>query len=434
MRRGQELDEGATTRPGSIGHTDVVTHADWGETLARYGRELHAVAGDGHHVVSPLGAWMVLALTGALAEADPAARHQLDTALGCDPVDAAAFASTLLSRPHPLVATGAGLWVRDHIDTARVRQWRAALPEQVDTGDVPSQEKLDRWAVDRTLGLIERFPLTVTPEVECVLASVLATKVSWEVPFEVVDAAELGPSRWNRTVARVLRTPNDPRHQQFLADTDGAGPVAVHLAQARGGLLVASVLAADATVPPGRVLAEAERIVIAEARQKGQVERLSLFDLPLGPGPVWDIDEEPAGRAGHLALDERFTSIMPAWSAKTDLDLTRPAELGFGAAAATIARALELANPVYEARQSTVAKYSAVGFEAAAVTGLAVLRSALLAPPATARRATVRFRHPYAVVAVSYNDPRQPSPDVWHGLPVFSAWVAEAEDAEPVHP
>jgi hypothetical protein len=413
-----------------IGQTGVVAHPDWGTVLGRYGRRLRVVAGVGHHVVSPLGAWMVLAVSGGLAETDAAARSQLGEVLGCDPVDAAAFAGTLLSRPHALVAAGAGLWVRAGVETARVKQWRAGLPEQVDTGDIPSQEKLDRWAWERTLGLIERFPLHLTPDVLCVLATALATKVSWEVPFRVVNAGELRPSRWDGTVARVLRTPSDPRHRQFLTDTAGAGPLAVHLAQSRGGLLVGSVIAADKSVPAGRVLAEAERIVTAEARQPGSVERLSLFRLPLGAGPVWDITEEPDGGVGPFEHEERFTTIMPAWSAHTDLDLAGPAELGFGAAAAAIARALELSDWYYQARQSAVARYSAVGYEAAAVTALHVAVSARHAPPETPRRAVIRFRHAYAVVAATSNDRRDPSPGDWHGLPVFSAWVAEAEDAQ----
>lgn len=416
-----------------VGQTGAVPHPEWPSVLASYGHHLHETAGDGHHVVSPLGAWMVVALCGGLAGANPVARVELGEALGCDPSEAAAFAGTLLSQPHPLVVAGAGLWVRPGVDTPIAARWRASLPVQVDTGDIPSQEELDQWASERTLGLIKRFPLALTPEVVGLLASALATKVSWEVPFDVVDASELRPSRWAGEVASVLRTPPDPRHAQFITDTAGAGPLAVHLAQARGGLLVASAIAADAAVPAGHVLAEAERIVSAEAGRSGSVERLPLFDLPLGAGPVWDIREEQDGRGGPLEGEERFTSIMPAWSAKNDIDLTGAPGLGLGAAAAAIARVLELVDWRFEARQSAVAEYSAVGFEAAAVTGLAVRGFARPAPKVAPRRAVVRFRHPYAVVAATRNDPRQPSPAAWHGLPVFSAWVAEATSASVIH-
>ena len=50
-----------------------------------------------------------------------------------------------------------------------------------------------------------------------------------------------------------------------------------------------------------------------------------------------------------------------------------------------------------------------------------------------ARTATVRFGHPYAVVAAVSTHRRPAAPRsalVWHGLPVFSAWVSEPGDAE----
>jgi len=46
------------------------------------------------------------------------------------------------------------------------------------------------------------------------------------------------------------------------------------------------VIAADQAVPAGDVLAAAEEIITAEARRAGSVSWLSLFDLPLGDGPV----------------------------------------------------------------------------------------------------------------------------------------------------
>ncbi len=350
---------------------------------------------------------MVVALC-ATVVSDEQARGELADVLGTDPVSAAAFAARLLADPHPLVAAGAGAWVRPARETTRIRQWRAELPAAVDTGDIPSQEEIDRWAAERTFGLIERFPIDVSKDVVCLLATALAARVSWEVPFEVVDAAALGPSRWPAGLRRVLRPPpGDPRHRQYLTHTDRAGTVGVHLTGARGGLLVGSVIAADAAAPASDVLAAAEEIVTAEARRAGSVTRLSLYDLPLGDGPVWSISEQ------HLGHDE---------------------VLGFAAAARALAQALELGEWRYDARQVAMARYSAVGFEAAAVTGLAVLMSAKVSRPGRRRVATLRFAHPFAVVAAAFDDHRahaSPAPTAWHGLPVFSAWVSKPTDAEP---
>ena len=55
--------------------------------------------------------------------------------------------------------------------------------------------------------------------------------------------------------------------------------------------------------------------------------------------------------------------------------------------------------------------------------------------PASSRVATVRFAHPFAVVAAAFQTPGNhdpsPAPGGWPGLPVFSAWVSEPDDAEP---
>jgi hypothetical protein len=44
-----------------------------------------------------------------------------------------------------------------------------------------------------------------------------------------------------------------------------------------------------------------------------------------------------------------------------------------------------------------------------------------------ARVAELRFGHPYAVVAVA-TDRRVGGTGPWHGVPVFSGWVAEPDD------
>ena len=192
------------------------------------------------------------------------------------------------------------------------------------------------------------------------------------------------------------------------------------------------MISAGEDASPADVLAVAEEIVTAEARERGSAPRLSLFDLPLGDGPLWSIGESPVTNVkapgGRV---EQVVSVLPAWEAETTTDLAHDEALGFGDAARIIGSALELRRWRYEARQACVARYSAVGFEAAAVTGLAVAVSA--GAPGVRRTATVRFAHPYAVVAAAFDDDRVPERaslrTPWHGLPVFSAWVADPSEA-----
>jgi hypothetical protein len=405
----------------------------WTEALATYAERIHAAAGSDHHVVSALGAWLLVALCAPLAET--ADRAELAEVLGADPMEAAQFAAGLLSEPHPLVAAGAAMWMAPAVTTPAMEQWRDGLPRAVTTGDIPTQQILDAWAKARTQGLIDRFPIEVTPDLVCLLATALATKVSWEVPFEVTDAAALAPSPWATRLDRVLRSPlQDPRHRQYIAETDRAGAVGVHLASARGGLLVGSVVAIDQGVPTADVLAAAASIVSTEARSPHGVARRSLFDLRLGDGAVWTIIEEEVQTKAPDGREEVVISVLPAWSAESTVDLDHE-DLGFPSAARAIKKAMGLTNLTYEAKQAAQARYSAIGFEAAAVSGLAVATSAPQLRPGYRRTATLRFGHPYAVVAVATNDrrvhPRDGLSSPWHGLQVFSAWISEPAEAEP---
>jgi hypothetical protein len=411
----------------------AVTASGISAPLARYARQLHQVVGAGHHVASPLGAWLLLALAGPACAGDDL--RQLEEILGADAGAAAGFAAELLAHPHPVVHAAAAVWGGNGpAADARIASWQAALPAQVDTGPVPGQVELDAWARRQTLGLIDRFPIENGRTLIWLLATALAARVSWERPFDLAPASALGPgSPWGRTLTRVLRTPDGPDngrvpgHDQFIAATDAAGDVAVHAASARDGLLVVSVAAA-AQVPAADVLSAAYDLGTALAVGR-PVTRRSLFDLPLGDGPAWTITAERTHTAAPGGREERCTAVLPAWSARSTLELTDP-RLGF----ATVRHALDPIDP-WQARQAAMARYTRIGFEAGAVTALAVALSAVLGRPGVRRTAELRFGHPFAVVAVADGNAEPQDSDrtvpssPWHGLPVFSAWVADPEDA-----
>jgi hypothetical protein len=388
--------------------------------VTRYAERVHAAAGVRHHVASPLGAWLLLALAGAASTGADA--EALTEVLGCDVRAAAAWAADLLADPHPLVASAAAVWTAAGFGgTAEFRRWLAGLPAAVSTGELPGQPALDAWAREHTFGLIDTFPVDLGRAV-LVLATALATKVSWQMPFDLAPASALGSdSPWGRELSRVLHTPTGPGargHVQFIAATQDAGDVVVHGATAAGGLLVVSV-GAQPGVPAGRVLAIAHDIGHRLA-VGAPVARRDLASLPLGDGPLWRLQE-------ITAPADTCTAVLPAWSASSRLELTDPV-LGFAAAV----RGLVPDSEDFDARQAAMARYSRTGFEAAAVTAVAVRAAARI--PARHRVAELRFGHPYAVVAVA-TDPAAGRPGThsavspWHGVPVFSAWVSEPDDA-----
>jgi hypothetical protein len=420
----------------------VVAWADVRAAVARYAGRLHRVAGEGHHVASPLGAWLLLALCGPASGGQ--ARERLAEVVGCD-LDQAAAAGALLSAPHPVVAATGGVWRRGGTSTEGLARWLAALPRAVETGELAGQAALDDWARRSTGGIISEFPVDVSSGVPLVLASALAARVSWEEPFDVVPAAALGPhSPWASQLRRVLRTPQGGLHTQFIAATGEAGDVAVHAAWARGGLQVTS-LAAQPGVPAADVLAAdvlaaAYRLATALATG-GQVARRPLFNLPLGPAPLWQITEQPARVEAADGREEECTAVLPAWSTASLHDLTGDPGLGFGAASATLADLMDLDPLLYRARQAAAARYSRTGFEAAAATGGCAALGVPLTRPGLLRTAELRFGQPFAVVAVTAQPPWMDDADTadqedaprrspWHGLPVFSAWITQPDDAD----
>jgi hypothetical protein len=62
--------------------------ADLAGLVASYARRFHAVIGSRHHVASPLGAWLLLALCAPAASGTQ--RRELVEVLGCEPEEAAA--------------------------------------------------------------------------------------------------------------------------------------------------------------------------------------------------------------------------------------------------------------------------------------------------------------------------------------------------------
>jgi hypothetical protein len=395
----------------------TLTATDVAASVAGYARRLHAVAGPRHHVASPLGAWLLLSLCAPASQGKT--RQSLNEILGCKSADAADIAAGLLAAPHPVVPAAAAVW-HQNAASGTLASWLHGLPPQVETGPLTTQAALDDWARRHTSGLIDRFPIN-DPSVYLLIATALATRVSWLRPFDVAPAGALGPSSpWAAQLGEVLRTPEGPGHQQFVATTRTAGDVAVHTALAKGGLQVTSVAAAP-DVAASDVLAAAYELALALAT--GPVARRSLFDLPLGDGPLWAISERTAMIKSGAPRDERCTAVLPAWTAHTQLDLVDPS-LGFAAAA----HALAPGDP-WQAKQAAMARYSRTGFEAAAVTAFGATLARLVPSTGLVRTAELRFGHPYAVVAVTIDPATRGNPGSWHGLPVFSAWVADPEDA-----
>ncbi len=391
-------------------------------------------------VSSALGVWLLLAACASGAEGSDCAA--LEETLGCSAPEAAELLAAFMAEPPSAFKVALALWVAVDDATPGVAAWKQGLPAEVESGPMPSQADADAWADRETWGLIRRFPMQIDEFTRIVLASALATKVSWEVAFDVVPAAEhlAVSSPWRDAVARLLWD-GQPQQRAMIARTEAAGLVAVHCATAHEDLTVVSVSGAP-EIDRAAVLAGAYEVAATVCGDWGR-GACSLYDLALGAGHSWEISEREVPVLVPEPRIERIAGVaLPAWRVEGKLDLLRASAFGVAPALAAL-RALIGPRPddQCEARQAAVASFTRYGFEAAAVTALGIRAStARLPSERTLERSVVlRFDHPYAAVAIAGRPPgarrgrsdgSSPPDSSFPGLPLFAAWVHEPIEPE----
>ncbi|MDJ0379931.1 serpin family protein [Streptomyces sp. G-G2] len=346
-------------------------------------------------VFTAAGVWPLLAL---LADgADGPARAELALALGIPADHAAEAGRELLAWIGPIqgLEAATGLWTRAGLPLEE--PWVSRLPEAARgtlTGDPDTDRHvLDGWAARHTRGLIEHMPVTVTPEALMVLASALGLRVDWQQPFAAYPV-RLRQGPWSgRTVAALsrhttlvdqARVASAPSGPLTLLEVAGKESVDVHLLL--GG--------PDAT--PGEVLGAGIGAVT------GDLASVGIGALPEGqPGPGLTVRTvESAAPTSVLAVR------TVAFDVRAEHDLLEEARL-FGLETASDdssghfpgISAVPLA--VGSARQSALARFHAKGFEAAAVTAVAMAAGSA-PPPASyrVRYAEVSFQRPFGFLAV----------------------------------
>ena len=388
---------------------------------------------DGASVCSPLGVWLLLAACAPAGEGEE--RRALEEALGCPAEEAAELLHAFVRSPPPALRVAMALWVSAADATEALAQWARSLPSQIESGYMPTQAEADAWAKRNTLDLIGRFPLSIDGSTRIVLASALATKVSWIFPFDVAAAfASFGRSSpWSRAVDRVLLD-RTPAELTAIVNTSAAGVVAVHSATAKEGLTVVSV-SADPSIPRGAVLGAVHEVAADAGADAWSSRAQSLFDLSLGDGHSWSSGEREVATHVRGERLERITEVrLPAWRIESDLDLLESESFGSEPALAVMRKLIgPRPDDNVQAGQAAVASYTRYGFEAAAVTAFGIACSAQPPPQERGleRTAMLRFDHPYAVVAFAGDLAGQPDPtSPFHGVPLFSAWVAAPQEVE----
>ncbi|MCX5402838.1 proteinase inhibitor I4 serpin [Streptomyces sp. NBC_00335] len=359
-------------------------------------------------VFTAAGLWPLLAL---LADgADGPARTELEQALGIPADTAARAARELLTALEGVrgLRAATGVWARR--DLPLETAWSDRLPagtRSVLTGDEDTDRKaLDAWAAERTGGLVEQMPVEVGPHVDLVLASALALCLTWEKPFaERQVQPPHGP--WNgrrlrglavtHTFPERLRVARGPAGPVTLLRVPGAHGTDVHLLLGEPGAAPGDVLAAGIAEVTGALASSTAR---------------ELPDGAAGPG----LSLRTVDSTGPEPL-VRITTV--AFEIRAEHDLLLHSELfGLTSAAAGPGHFPGISSvplAVGSARQSAVARFHAEGFEAAAVTAVALPRGAARVRSHRVRQAEFEVDRPFGFLAL----------DRESGLVLFAGWVTD---------
>lgn len=378
------------------------------DLTTRWARELPG----GNRVVSGLGLWPLLAILATAA--DEPGRSELAAAAGlqADRGSAQALALVEAIEGSADLHAALGVWVSEHLKLAE--SFDSVMPAPLvgrltGRSDV-DKPKLDAWAAEHTNDLIREMPVQLSPDVMLVLASALSLRTTWVRPFtEQIKRLHDGP--WAGASWHWL--------ERVDSDLDA---VRRHTHPSAAWLTVVTV-AGDADVD---VLLGIGQPQIARSDVLA-----GLLDVAARPD-----DGEPGsqlieqGEPGHevapgvkigqtTAARPDLKLTLPAFAVEAEHDLLALGEI-FGLSAVTTDPGerghFSAISPtplaVGQAKQKVLARFFATGFEAAAVTAMAMMRTSM--QTSQARRLDIALDRPFAFTAVLRES----------RLPIVAGWVA----------
>lgn len=367
--------------------------------------------GTGSGVLSGAGAWPLIAVLAGSADAP--ADSDLAAAAGIDPVTgiAAAREVVALLTETDGVDAALGLWAQER---ARVYDdWRESVgADTVGTlsgNPATDQPVLDDWARLRTGGLIEKFPIDLHPDILLVLATAIAMRTTWTREFTSgMHVPHGGP--WDgqqvQSLARTTTHLDDVR----VAATP-AGDLTLTAVAGTNGLDVHLVLGPD-DAAPSVVLPAAVDVVTGSAPSTPGAALLESSTVA-GPGVRIVSVAKPSVQLTTVPFEVRSEHDLLA--AGDVFALGAVANDGVG----HFSRVAETDLYVSDARQSAMARFTATGFEAAAVTAIGMRATSL--PMLSAKGLAVTYDRPFGFVATHRES----------GLVLFAGWVSAAPEWSP---
>ncbi|WP_278264232.1 serpin family protein [Nocardia sp. AG03] len=331
-------------------------------------------------VVSAAGVWPLLAILAGCAEGPT--RAELVAAAGVPAEYAHAAGLELLKTLDASreVTTAIGAWVRPELPLRE--EWVRSMPAGT-VGTLRGSAQLDAWARDHTDGLIEKFPVPITERTLFALATALLARTRWAKQFdEVLFTPETGPWQGHRGPGLYRRSYPDGS-VSVLDDT-----VTRVVVRGRGELDVHLLISADG---PARAL---------DAGLAALDGALAVRTDP-APGTVAlclavERREVFGGDAVYLTLppfEVRAKHDLFARAALFGLTAARDTTRGHFPGLAVQPVALDAAA------QEVVARFDAAGFEAAAVSAVAMTPGGV-PQPTMSTITSVRIDRPFGFLAV----------------------------------
>ncbi|HWD80894.1 MAG TPA: serpin family protein [Kribbella sp.] len=363
------------------------------ELTSRWARGLPAE----NTVVAGLGVWPLLALlaTGA----DEPGRAELAAAAGVDPSTGATDAVRLVEAIEASADLHAalGVWVDEQLKLSE--SFDSVMPAPLVgmlTGNPGvDKPKVDAWAAEHTDDLIREMPVDLDAGVVFLLASAILLRTKWVRSFteqvrRIPDGPWAGSWHWlersDPDLDSVRRYEHPSAAWLTVVTVAGDADVDVLLAIGQPETAQTDVLAAllDVAAQPGGGVSGAELIEngevgaevapgvrIAQTTSSRPQVKLSV--------PSFSIDVEH----DLLQLREVFglTTVSSDPGARGHFSALSPTPLR-----------------IDQAKQRVLARFFATGFEAAAVTAMAMTRAAMVTRQQ--RQLDVTFDRPFAFVAV----------------------------------
>lgn len=351
-----------------------------------------------HHMSSPLGAWMLLAFL-----SDGADNGKIEELLGMNGKNARKTLAAMVNAD----AAGVTALVKGWISPIGLEHFAAMMERNTfaDTIEkrIPEKAELDEWLAKNTHNILTEFPFTPDSNTDAIFASIIATDISWSVPFKSHPANE----DWAAWKLEKVLYDGDNYHTH-LYEVDGKLYL-VHSAYSKEAVTVKSVL-------PLQDATQAELLKAADdiATGFGKIvdHRFSDGNNKVLTSGNFDVMFEHVGMKTTTGDEDFFFDVeLPAWETTDKFDLKDPA-LGFAIAAELTG------NQSFEACQVVKASFQLTGFKAAALTTMMVGRSAAFVPTERVPVYRAKFNKPFSVFVVSDNK-------AFRHLPLFTGVISK---------